>query len=229
MVFNDKTALLVQAKLDKMPIRILRWCEAQTTLAAITESMTSNWRAWCIAKGYEDFARMAADLAALGDSERILQTAVRVTAVEEGGGGGGEPGESAYCYIGYASDDEGADFTLTFDPALNYIAILSTTEELSPPVVGDFAGLWKNYKGATGAAGAQGEPGAKGDTGDTGATGAQGAKGCQWRGDWDIGTAYVVDDVARHPGDGKAYICIQANTGQDPQGAPAYWSVFCGV
>jgi len=62
----------------------------------------------------------------------------------------GEPGDSAYVYIAYASSAAGADFTLAFDPDLDYIAILSTTEEISSPAVGDFAGLWKNYKGADG-------------------------------------------------------------------------------
>ena len=54
---------------------------------------------------------------------------------------------SAYVYIAYASDNTGTDFTLVFDPVLDYSAILSTTTELDPPIVTDFAGLWKNYKG----------------------------------------------------------------------------------
>jgi len=66
-------------------------------------------------------------------------------------------GHDAYVYIAYASDDTGTGFTLTFDEALNYVAILSTETEIPSPVVGDFAGLWKNYKGE------------KGDTGLTGA------------------------------------------------------------
>jgi hypothetical protein len=62
-------------------------------------------------------------------------------------------GASAFCYIAYASADDGTDFTLTFDAALNYVAILSTDTEIATPLVADFAGLWKNYKGATGAQG----------------------------------------------------------------------------
>jgi len=65
-------------------------------------------------------------------------------------GAQGDPGDSAYCYIAYASDASGTDFTLTFDADLDYIAILSTDTEIPSPVVGDFAGLWKNYKGAQG-------------------------------------------------------------------------------
>jgi hypothetical protein len=68
----------------------------------------------------------------------------------------GLDGDDAYVYIAYASDASGTDFTNTFDPDLDYIAILSTDTEIVTPVVGDFAGLWKNYKGATGAPGASG-------------------------------------------------------------------------
>jgi uncharacterized pyridoxamine 5'-phosphate oxidase family protein len=66
-------------------------------------------------------------------------------------------GEDAFVYIGYADDDIGTGFTLTFNANKDYIAIKSTNTEIANPVVGDFAGLWKNYKGQ------------KGDTGDTGA------------------------------------------------------------
>lgn len=68
-------------------------------------------------------------------------------------GSNGADGDNAYVYIAYASADDGTDFTLTFDADLDYIAILSTDTEIVSPVVGDFAGLWKNYKGATGATG----------------------------------------------------------------------------
>ena len=63
-------------------------------------------------------------------------------------------GEDAFVYIAYADDDIGTGFTLTFDANKDYIAIKSTNTEIANPVVGDFAGLWKNYKGI------------KGDTGD---------------------------------------------------------------
>lgn len=52
---------------------------------------------------------------------------------------------SAYVYIAYASDDQGTDFTLTFDQSLNYIAILNSTTQIVSPVVWDFVWLWKNY------------------------------------------------------------------------------------
>lgn len=82
-----------------------------------------------------------------------LDTTFNVTAPK------GEDGASAFVYIAYASADDGTDFTTTFNAALNYIAILSTDTEIVAPAVGDFAGLWKNYKGATGAAGAAGASG----------------------------------------------------------------------
>ena len=78
-------------------------------------------------------------------------------------------GANQYVYIAYASDASGTGYTTTFSAALNYVAIKVSATPLTP-VVGDFAGLWFNYKGATGA---------KGDTGSTGATGSQGIQGIQ--------------------------------------------------
>jgi hypothetical protein len=71
-----------------------------------------------------------------------------------GAGPQGVPGDSAYVYIAYASDAIGTGFTTTFNAALNFIAIKHTTVAIALPVVGDFVGLWFNYKGATGLAGA---------------------------------------------------------------------------
>lgn len=61
--------------------------------------------------------------------------------------GTGSAGASAFVYIAYASDDVGTGFTQTFDPALNYIAILHTTVAIPVPAASDFAGLWKYYNG----------------------------------------------------------------------------------
>lgn len=74
-------------------------------------------------------------------------------------GAAGADGADAYVYIAYASDASGTDFTTTFDANLDYIAVLATTTAIVSPAVGDFAGLWKNYKGADGAAGAAGADG----------------------------------------------------------------------
>ena len=68
----------------------------------------------------------------------------------------GEKGDNAYIYIAYASDDSGADFTTTFNSALDYIAVLSSYVEIPTPQASDFVGLWKKYKGE------------KGDTGERG-------------------------------------------------------------
>jgi hypothetical protein len=65
----------------------------------------------------------------------------------------GLDGDNAYVYIAYASTDVGTDFTTTFDPDLDYIAILTTDIIIPSPDATDFATLWKNYKGATGAPG----------------------------------------------------------------------------
>jgi hypothetical protein len=59
-------------------------------------------------------------------------------------------GEDAFVYIGYADDDIGTGFTLTFDPSKDYIAFKNTNVEIPNPVASDFAGLWKKYKGETG-------------------------------------------------------------------------------
>lgn len=72
----------------------------------------------------------------------------------------GTPG--SYMYVAYASDDQGTGFTLTFDPALNYIAVLRSDTEIPAPSASDFAGLWKNYKGTTGEAGTDGAAGLDG-------------------------------------------------------------------
>ena len=55
--------------------------------------------------------------------------------------------EGGRVYIAYASDDTGTDFTTTFDPDLNFIAIKASLTALTP-VSGDFTGLWHKYGGA---------------------------------------------------------------------------------
>jgi hypothetical protein len=65
-------------------------------------------------------------------------------------GSAGTPGVNAYLYVAYASDDSGTDFTLTFDDSLHYMAFLHSTEPIVTPVVGDFAGLWRNTRGPVG-------------------------------------------------------------------------------
>jgi hypothetical protein len=45
------------------------------------------------------------------------------------------------------------------------------------------------------------------------------------RGTWNAATAYAVNDVV-HRGNAHSYICLIANTGQDPVSAPTYWTVY---
>ena len=45
-----------------------------------------------------------------------------------------------------------------------------------------------------------------------------------WKGPWNSGTAYTVDDAVSHSG--NSYICIQAGTNQNPSSATAYWQVM---
>jgi len=122
----------------------------------------------------------------------------------------GAAGEDAYVYIAYASDDSGTDFTTTFNPALDYIAIKSTNTEIPTPQASDFTGLWKNYKGA------------KGDTGPAGADGADGLD-INWRGTYSALTSYVVNDAVFY--EGSSYICILASTGNLPTNE-TYWNLM---
>ena len=108
-------------------------------------------------------------------------------------GAAGADGDNAYVYIAYASDASGTDFTLVFNAALNYIAVLNSTVEIPSPVVGDFAGLWKNYKGATGSTGATGAAGA-GKRGFTKIVGASDSVS-QVAGDYDYLCDGTDDDV----------------------------------
>lgn len=74
-------------------------------------------------------------------------------------------GASAYVYIAYADDASGTGFTTTFNSSKDYIAIKATTTAIASPVVGDFAGLWKKYKGETGGNGSNGSNGTAGADG----------------------------------------------------------------
>ena len=78
------------------------------------------------------------------------QVKVAHTATAETEPVGSIDGFFTFTYIAYASDDQGTGFTRTFDAALDYIAILNTDTRIGSPVVGDFSGLWKNYKGGSG-------------------------------------------------------------------------------
>lgn len=67
--------------------------------------------------------------------------------VDDHGGGGGS---SAFLYVAYASDNSGTDFTMTFDPALEYIGIKVSALPIPSPSAADFVDLWQKYVGADG-------------------------------------------------------------------------------
>src|SRR5580704_5987786 len=81
--------------------------------------------------------------------------------------------------------------------------------------------------GTTGAIGAQGPAGATGATGDTGATGPAGPTGPQgltWRGTWNNGASYAVNDGVQF--NGASYISTQTTTGQQPDISPSFWNLL---
>lgn len=100
--------------------------------------------------------------------QTIMQGPTGATGAAGAAGVDGADGDSAYCYLAYASADDGTGFTTTFSASLDYIAVKCQATEIVTPQASDFAGLWKNYKGATGAQGPQGDPGAQGDPGTAG-------------------------------------------------------------
>lgn len=137
-------------------------------------------------------------------------------------GDDGADGTNAYLYIGYASDDDGTDFTLTFDPDLDYIAIRRTTVAIPSPIVTDFTGLWKNYKGATGATGAAGSNGSNGTNGATWTSGAIDPSGGA-NGDFYLqtgtGATGVAGDIWKKTA-GTWAILLNVIGAQGPQGIP---------
>ncbi|MDE2105475.1 MAG: hypothetical protein KGL39_50070, partial [Patescibacteria group bacterium] len=60
-------------------------------------------------------------------------------------GATGAAGQSAYLYIGYASDSSGTGFSLTPGTNLNFIAVLASSTQISSPQASNFTGLWKQY------------------------------------------------------------------------------------
>ena len=70
--------------------------------------------------------------------------------------------------------------------------------------------------------GGGGTVGPPGPQGPRGPAGPAGPAGIVWRGTWNATTAYAVGDaVDRH---GSSYICLVANTGQDPELSPAVFA-----
>ena len=66
----------------------------------------------------------------------------------------GDPGQNAFLYVAYASDDQGSDFSLIPSNSLKYRAEIQRTAPLVPPVAGDFSGAtWVKYIGDDGGGG----------------------------------------------------------------------------
>ena len=77
--------------------------------------------------------------------------------------------------------------------------------------------------GADGVQGPQGQTGPAGSTGAEGAQGPQGEKGMNWRGEWQSGTNYDVDDVVSYAG--SSYInTLATNASQNPSNA-IFWEL----
>ena len=86
-------------------------------------------------------------MAASGTTKKALKTELKGDTGATGATGpAGTDGEDAFVYIAYASDDSGTDFTTTFNAALNYIAIKTTTTQIVSPQASDFTGLWKTIR-----------------------------------------------------------------------------------
>jgi len=88
----------------------------------------------------------------------------------------------------------------------------------------------QGLQGLTGAAGATGATGAQGLQGLTGATGLDGPKGDKgviWRGAWDNGSTYTVDDAVSYQG--SSYIAIADSvgwSGLEPATDPDAWHLM---
>lgn len=63
----------------------------------------------------------------------------------------GPAGASAFVYIAYATDNIGAGFSLTDPVGKDYLGVISTNVELTPPIASNFAGKWQLVKGENGA------------------------------------------------------------------------------
>ena len=151
----------------------------------------------------------------------------------------GATGANAYVYIAYASDASGTNFTNTFDPTLNYVAIKATTVAIASPVASDFTGLWKNYKGATGSAATI----AVGTT-TTGAaltnalvtnSGSSSAAvfdftiprglAINWKGTYDAGTTYSINDAVAYLGTSYIWVNVTPASGHTPAD-DTYWDIL---
>jgi hypothetical protein len=78
--------------------------------------------------------------------------------------------------------------------------------------------------GPAGSDGLDGADGPQGPRGDPGPQGPAGEKGANWRGIWQTGVSYAVDDVVAYHG--SSFICIQATTGTEDPADTFSWSLL---
>lgn len=62
----------------------------------------------------------------------------------------GQDGQDSYVYISYASDANGADFSLEPGDGLTFIAFQVSNVELDPPTIENFTGPWWSVSGSQG-------------------------------------------------------------------------------
>jgi len=150
------TAPVVQSAAATAPTHLIRLQEAMALLAALFTGAWSNVTNYTA--GLMAFDNGSLYVAKVPNTN--LQPSLNPTQWGLAAAGGA----SSYVYIAYASDGGGTGFTTVFDVTKTYIAILTTTTELTPEV-GDFAGLWFNYQGPAGTNGTNGGNGTNGTNG----------------------------------------------------------------
>lgn len=77
----------------------------------------------------------------------------------------GDPGQSQYTYIAYASNSSGAGFSLVPNNSLKYLQVLVTNAPIASPTLANFTGTWVKYLGDDGANGTSGTNGKDGAPG----------------------------------------------------------------
>jgi hypothetical protein len=96
------------------------------------------------------------------------------------------------------------------------------TPSLSPGFWGVLAA--QGAAGASGAAGATGLQGVAGSSGAAGAAGATGAVGMRFRGAWNTGDAYAVNDAVTYGG--STYLAVATNSSSQPDNYPQAWTLL---
>jgi hypothetical protein len=80
--------------------------------------------------------------------------------------------------------------------------------------------------GVDGAAGAAGADGAQGPQGEQGIQGAIGPSVLNWRGIWDSGTTYAVNDWIVPAAGSQSYFALRSNTNKTPASNPLDWAIL---